>query len=201
MGCEVKDKTVRGDFRNSLAQKSKFENCRFVESPFGISNLLGAVFIECVFEKCDLAKSNLAATTIKGCTFVECNLDQVDFSSAWITDTNFIGGRAEYSKFKNATLRNVKFETQLHGADLRYASAEDVDYGSSNLWGCEIRVNCNAFNGQSYSDRSLKIMLALLAMAKGNETLSTEMAVLAGPEALEMVKRLTLKEGTLDPQR
>jgi len=193
MGGEFQDQEVRGDFRLAQAYKAKFERCRFIDSPFGKSDFRGAVFTECIFEKCDFAKSDFNAATVKVCTFVECDFDLVDFTAAWITETQFIGGRMEYSKFQNSTLRDVKFETQLHGSDLRYASAENINYGGSNVWGASINVNCNSFRDMTWDERSVRIYLALLASSKGNDDLRARIAELAGEEAVKLIARLELK--------
>jgi uncharacterized protein YjbI with pentapeptide repeats len=192
MGGEFSAQTVTGDFRMSQAYKSTFTGVTFKDCRTEKSDYRGSAFTGCRFEGCSLDLCDFNAATIKGCEFVECSLDMSTFHSAVIEDSNFIGGRAEYVSFWNATLRRVKLDTALHGADLRFAAAEELDYGDSNLWGASINVNCVNFVDKEVSERQIQILLALVSSTKGNDELRKRLAILVDPHYMTMLKKLSL---------
>jgi uncharacterized protein YjbI with pentapeptide repeats len=191
LGSEYFDQEIRGDYRGSDSRRARYENCRFIESSFAKSSYVGATFVYCSFDGCNFSQSDFSAATIYGCTFQGCDLDQCEFDSAIIGSTAISGGRAQKSSFIRATLSRVVLDTDLHGADLRFRSAEEISFGDSNLWAAAINVNCNTFLEKRYSERQIKVMLALLATTVGNDDLRKSMRELAGDYYMKMVENLT----------
>lgn len=171
MGLEISEEVITADLRNALAYRSTIRGCSFVN--------------------CEIGKADLSASTIEDCEFIDCDLDQAVFRSASIKRTRFLGGRAQYSSFENATLSQVKFDIDLHGADLRYAAAEEVDYSGSNLWGANIRISCSFFKGMKFDDRSLRLFLALLGITKGEPEFVQDVNALSGDQACKMMAKLS----------
>lgn len=193
LGNEFSDQKITGDFRNARAERSTLENCTVDEANFGKSSFVGATLRRVAFHKVNLSQCDFRAATLEGCAFLDCDLDQTDFNSAIIRDTGFLNGRAQYSSFLMATLDNVRFDLDLHGADLRFRDAKKVSYGQSNLWAASINVNCSTFLEKAFSDRQVRIFLALLATSDGNDILREGIKKLAGDHAVKMVAKLTNK--------
>jgi uncharacterized protein YjbI with pentapeptide repeats len=194
MGGEYADQEVMGDFRNSLAFKATFAGVTFHECKMGLSNFAGSVFKDCKFDDCDLGKANFNACKISGTRFVDCNLDQATFKSADIRGTVIEGGRAEYADFEEAAVQDVRLDTQLHGADLRFSMSKELDYGNSNFWGASFRFSCAQFNGVRLSPHNFERFLAILCRTVGNESRLPEVLKLVSKTTLEVDRRVSNTE-------
>ncbi len=190
MGGSFSHQTVEGDLRLAQAYKSTFDGVLFKDAHMEKGDYRGSVFTNCRFEGCLLDLCDFNAATFSNCQLLECQFDLATFHSAIIEDTVFVLGRAEYASFWNATLRRVRFDLSLHGADLRFAAADDVDYGDSNLWGASININCVNFVDKAGSDRQIQLLLALVASTKGNDEIRQKVRELVDPRYLAMLGRL-----------
>lgn len=162
---------VSGDFRNGVGIQSLFQDVHFTNAQFDCFNFTNGAFLNCSFTNCSLQLAGFNASAMTGVLFKDCNLDQARFQLTRLEDVKFIGGRAEYATFEDATLENVEFETQLHGADLRFVKKRNVRFGESNLWGATIRADCTFFNGTQMDRRTIALFLNLLASTAGNEAI------------------------------
>jgi uncharacterized protein YjbI with pentapeptide repeats len=189
-GKEFTDEIVRGDFRCAVAYNCKFNNIRFVECQMGSANFRGSSFVGCVFENCRLDQADLRAS-FKDCVFDGCTLDMASFCGAVLVGTRFSGGRAEYANFSFALLQDVVFDCQLHGADLTFDQAFNVDYGDSNVWGAKITVSCAQFAGAKLSERQLKLFAGLLGQTVGNDDIREVLRSIPDEVTARVLKVLT----------
>jgi len=191
MGGVFENHTVSAsDFRNGLAYASTFTKMHFSRMIAGRCDFKGSVFTDCHFIECDISQCCFNSCRFVDCTFNDCDIDQSTFKAAIIKKTTFVGGRAEYADFSDSTLTDVTFDLQLHGADLRYASAENVSYGESNLWGASFTVSCNAFAGKELSERQLSLFLSLLGSTSGNDDLRASVLSLVKADYVKMLDKL-----------
>lgn len=160
---------VRGDFRCGLAMEAVLKNCNFSECRLDGMNLSAAKMTNCTFEKCTLNGAVLNGSGFINCDFLDCDMDMARFDGAILQNCRFKGGRAEYSSFLEATVWDSVFDLQLHGADLRFSEARNVDYGQSNLWAAAINVNCTQFLRSRFSERQIDLFLGLVARASPEE--------------------------------
>lgn len=191
MGGTYENQTVTGDFRNALSYRSIYRSIIFRECNIGKAEFSGSEFFACSFVSCNLGMASFSACQIDTCTFEDCDLDQSKFDGSIIKMTMFAKGRAQYASFCGTTLTDVMFDMDMHGADLRFSSAVNVDYGDSNLWGASINVSCASFLGHKASPRQLELFLSLLAGTKGNEELRSNVRSLLSVESVKMMSRLT----------
>ncbi len=191
MGGTFASQAFTGDLRLAQGYKATYEHIVFNNCRMEKGDYRGSVFTDCDFSGCKLDLCDFNAATIANCSFTDCELDLATFHSAVIEDVMFVGGRAEYASFWNATLRRVKLDLELHGADLRFAAAEELDYGDSNLWGTSINVNCVNFVDKEVSNRQIQILLALVASTKGNDELRQKLTALLDPHYMIMLKKLS----------
>jgi len=185
-----KDEDARGDFRNGVAVQSTLERVSFTDSPMDAFNFTNSAFLDCTFTRCSLKLSSFNAAVLKGCRFEECDMDQASFKHASLSDCQIIGGRAEYAVFEDAEVKNVKMETQLHGADLRFGRSKYLDLTGSNLWGASIKVNCTNFADVLIDRRSLEVFIGLLSKTAGNEELTPLLEDLISEQTKGIVKRI-----------
>src|ERR1039458_7899751 len=143
----------------------------FKECQMGLASFYRSIFLGCEFRSCNLSQANFNGCSFKNVHFLDCAMDQAQFRSATFDGCSFIGGRAEYASFESAGVKDVKFDLQLHGADMRFHGAINVDYGDSNLWGASIKVGCRQFVGQKMSPRQVERLLGLIAKTAGNDFL------------------------------
>jgi uncharacterized protein YjbI with pentapeptide repeats len=186
--------TVKGDFRNGLAEKCAFYEMTFDECHMEQASFFRSIFVNCTFKKCQMGLGNFNACSFKDCNFYDCTLDQAQFKSATFDTVCFIGGRAEYVSFEGASVKDVLFDLQLHGADVRWHAAHNVDYGVSNLWGATVKIGCKQFVGAKLDSRSLELFIGLLAKTKGNDEIREKLKSIISPTASRVVDRLTLTE-------
>lgn len=192
-GQTFKNETVKGDFRCAVAYGSEFGDMVFDECNMGAANFNSSTFVDCTFRKCILTQSDLRAG-FKGCLFEGCHMDLASFEGSVISDTRFVGGRAEYSSFRFSVVENVLFDLQLHGADLRFDKATGLDYGDSNLWGAAITVSCANFKGARFSQRQIDTFLALLTKTEGNDGMARLLEDVLPEKTMEVVDILSLQE-------
>ena len=184
------DSIVKGDFRGGLAIQANCSEMTFESCQMDQINFSGSKFKDCLFLHCSMPGANFNATTLDGCTFQGCNLDMAGFRASSIWGTNFIDGRAEYASFEEALIRDVTFDTQLHGADLRFSSARNLDMGDSNLWGAANNWSCRNYKNVRFSVRQVEIILALIAKTAGNEELRTSIKSLVSAKMARVVDTL-----------
>jgi uncharacterized protein YjbI with pentapeptide repeats len=184
--------TVKGDFRNGLAEQCAFNEMKFEDCHFEQASFFRSIFAKCSFRECNLSLVNFNACSFKDSEFHDCTLDQAQFKSATLDTVSFIGGRAEYVSFEGAAVKDLLLDLQLHGADLRWHGANNVDYGMSNLWGATVKVGCKQFVGAKLDARSLEMFIGLLAKTRGNNELRGRLKSMISPRISEMVDRLTL---------
>lgn len=190
MGGTFGHQEVTGDLRMAVSYKASYDRISFKDSRMEKGDYRGVSFTNCTFEGCQLDLCDFNGATFKVCAFTNCQLDLATFHSAIIEDTTFAMGRAEYASFWNATLRRVRFDLNLHGADLRFAAAEELDYGDSNLWGASININCVNFVDREASDRQMQILLALIASTRGNDGTRAKLKEIVSPRYLQMMEKL-----------
>jgi hypothetical protein len=186
--------TVRGDFRNALSENCAFKNMTFTECQMGAAVFFHSIFIDCEFHDCNLTLANLNACSFKNTHFYNCNLDQAKFIAATFDTCSFIGGRAEYAVFEDAGLKDVTFDLQLHGADLRWHGAINVDYGNSNLWGASIKLGCKQFVGNKIDQRQLELLLGLIGKTRGNDLVRHELKQFVSLDIQKVIDKITLGE-------
>ncbi len=184
--------TVTGDFRNALAEQCKFKDMSFYNCQMGLASFYKSFFLDCEFHASSLGQVNFNGCSFKNVHFHSCMLDQAQFRSATFDGCSFIGGRAEYASFESAGVKDTKFDLELHGADLRFHGAINVDYGDSNLWGASIKAGCRQFVGQKYSVRQLELMLGLLSKTAGNDFLRYGLKQFISTDMGKVIDRLTL---------
>jgi uncharacterized protein YjbI with pentapeptide repeats len=185
-----KDEEVSGDFRNGVAVQSTLEKVHIHDAPMDAFNFTNAVFLDCSFIRCSLKLSSFNAAVLKNVRFEDCDLDQASFRHASLTNIQIIGGRAEYSVFEDVEVKGVLFDTQLHGADLRFGRSHDLDFGTSNLWAASIKVNCTTFADVKLDRRSLEVFMGLLSKTVGNEDLTLALDGMISEQAKGIVKRI-----------
>ena len=183
---------VRGDFRNALSEHCAFESMTFSECQMGAASFYHSIFVNCEFHDCNLTLGNFNACSFKNSHFYRCTLDQAKFIATSFDTCSFIEGRAEYATFEDASLKDVKFETQLHGADLRWHKAVNVDYGNSNLWGASIKVGCRQFVGAKFDQRQLELFLGLLTKSTGNDLLRHELKRFISEDMAKVIEKITI---------
>lgn len=183
---------VKGDFRNALAEQCAFKSMTFDECQMGLASFYKSIFIDCEFVGCNLSATNFNGVSMKNVHFRDCNLDQAQFRSANLDGCTFIGGRAEYALFEGAGVKDVTFDLQLHGADLRWHAASNVDYGNSNLWGASIKVGCKQFVGATYDRKHLELFLGMIGKTKGNDLLRHELKRFISEDMQKVVDKITL---------
>jgi len=193
MGQTFSNQKIAGDFRNGLAYKSLFTNILF-NAIMGKIQLQGSAFKDCNFDSCNMSMAVMSACEFENCLFTNCDLDQAVFDSSIIKNTRFINGRAQYASFYNTTLNNVLLDTDLHGADLRWAEAKNVNLGESNLWGASINFSCSFFKDKTFSERQFKLFLALTGETLGNDDLRQSAKSLAGEFVCKMMAMLADRE-------
>jgi len=185
---------VTGDFRNALAEQCVFKDMSFQDCQMGLASFYKSIFSGCGFHSCQLGQANFNGCTFRNCHFHDCFLDQAQFRSALFDKVEFIGGRAEYASFESAGLKDVKFDLELHGADLRFHGAINVDYGDSNLWGASIKIGCRQFVGQKCSMRHIELLIGLLSKTAGNDFLRYGLRQFISTDAQKMIDRVTMTE-------
>ena len=183
---------VTGDFRNALSENCAFNQMTFSECQMGASSFYHSIFVNCEFHDCNLTLANFNACSFKDVHFYRCNLDQARFVAATFDTCSFIEGRAEYATFEDAGLKDVRFDTQLHGADLRWHGAINVDYGDSNLWGASFKVGCRQFVGAKFDQKQLELFLGLLTKSTGNDLFRHELKRFVSEDIQKVVDRITL---------
>lgn len=159
-----------------------FEDCQMDQINFS-----GSSFTDCLFIHCSLPGANFNGTTMHGTTFHGCNLDMAGFKASSLWTTNIVGGRAEYSSFEEALLRDVILDTQLHGADLRFSSVRGLDMGDSNLWAASNNWSCKNYKNVRFSARQVEIVLALIARTSGNDELRGKIRELVSAKMARLV--------------
>lgn len=159
------NETVTGDFRCGLALETTIKNCKFMGCRMDGINFSGSRFLNCTFDSCTMNGAILNASTFTNCDFLSCELDLARFDAAILMNCKILHGRAEYSSFLEASITDSCFDTQLHGADLRYADATGLDLGESNLWGASITASCAWFSGNRLSPRQAELFLGLVGKA------------------------------------
>jgi uncharacterized protein YjbI with pentapeptide repeats len=185
---------VKGDFRNALSENCAFKGMTFDECQMGLASFYKSIFIDCEFHGCNLSAVNFNGCSFKNVHFFRCNLDQAAFKSATFDGCSFIEGRAEYASFENAGVKDVRFDLQLHGADLRWHGAINVDYGNSNLWGASIKVGCKQFVGATLDHRQLELLLGLISKTRGNDLTRHELKRFISADIQKVVDKITLGE-------
>lgn len=183
---------VRGDFRNGLAEHCIFQDMSFDNCQMGGASFFDSIFVNSEFRSCTLLMANFNGCSLRNCRFTDCNLDQARFLSATFDEVKFLGGRAEYASFESAGLKDVTFDLQLHGADMRFHGAVNVDYGDSNLWGASIKIGCKQFVGQKMSYRQVELLLGLISKSRGNDLLRHELRRFVSDESQKVIDRITL---------
>lgn len=183
---------AKGDFRNGQAVQSTFEAMRFEDSPMHLFNFTNSAFLDCEFNRCDLSMASFNASVLKNVQFNDCTLDQAAFKLAMLDHVGIIGGRAEYAVFEDAEARDVLLDTQLHGADLRFAKTIRVDFGKSNLWGVTVKANCAFWADNVFDRRQVEIFIGLLSKSMGNDELREKLRGMLSPETVAIVDRVVL---------
>jgi hypothetical protein len=116
------------------------------------------------------------------------------FRAASLWRTNLVGGRAEYSSFEEALVRDCLFDLQLHGADLRFASTKGLDMGNSNLWAASVNFSCRNFKDVRYSEEQVQLFLGLASRTTGNEELREKIAGLMSEKTARIIDVLVRRE-------
>jgi uncharacterized protein YjbI with pentapeptide repeats len=186
--------TAKGDFRCGLALQSTFRDMWFVECKMEQINFSGSKFENCHFLRCNLSGANFNATTFYDSVFDDCTLDMAGFRGASLHRTRLVAGRAEYSSFEEALVRDCRFDTQLHGADLRFSSSRRQDMGDSNLWGAALNVSCRNFKNVTYSEQQVELFLGLIAKTSGNDRLRSKIRDLISAKSAGLVDRIVDQE-------
>lgn len=186
------NETITGDFRNALSEGCAFKAMVFEDCQMGLASFYKSIFVDCEFRNSTLVGANFNGCSFKNVHFLGCNLDQAQFKSATFDGCSFVGGRAEYATFDGSGVKDVLFDLQLHGADLRFHGAINVDYGDSNLWASEIKVGCRQFVGQRLSQRQLELFIGLLSKSAGNDILRQKLRNLMSPEMQKVIDKVTL---------
>lgn len=185
---------VKGDFRNALAERCAFNQMVFEDCHFEQASFFRSIFVNCTFKNCKMGLVNFNACSFKECNFYDCEMDGAQFKSATFDTVFFLGGRAEYSSFEGAGVKDVLLDLQLHGADLRWTAASNLDYGVSNLWGSTIKVGCKQFVDARLDERSLLLFVGLLARTRGNDEIRLKLREIIGSKMGAMIDKLTLAE-------
>lgn len=183
---------VRGDFRNGLAEHCAFKDMIFDECQMGGASFYDSIFANCEFRSCNLLMANFNGCSFKNVQWSDCVLDQTRFLSATFDEARFLGGRAEYASFESAGMKDVVFNLQLHGADMRFHGASNVDYGDSNLWGASIKIGCKQFVGNRLSPRQVELLLGLIGKSRGNDLLRHELRRFISKDSQKVIDRITL---------
>jgi uncharacterized protein YjbI with pentapeptide repeats len=183
---------IKGDFRNALSETCFFTNMIFDECQMGMASFYKSIFSGCKFESCNLSGANFNGCSFKNCEFHNCTLDQAQFRSANLDTVTFEGGRAEYSTFDDCGAKDVRFNLQLHGADLRFHGASNVDYGDSNLWGATIKVGCKQFVGAKFSQKQLELLVGLISKSQGNDFYRHGLLQFVSSEVQKVLEKITM---------
>ena len=186
--------TVKGDFRCGLALSSTVRDVWFVECKMEQINFSGSKFENVHFLKCNLSGANFNGTTFHDSVFEGCILDMAGFRGASLYRTRLVGGRAEYASFEETLVRDCRFDTQLHGADLRFSSSRRQDMGTANLWGSSLNVSCKNFKNVTYSEEQIELFLALLSKTSGNDALRYKIRGLISAKSAQVVDRIVDQE-------
>jgi uncharacterized protein YjbI with pentapeptide repeats len=194
MGGDYDAERITGDFRCALAYRSTyrdmiFDGCRFEQADFSNST-----FVNCKFLSCSLGSVNFTICRFNLCEFVDCVGDLANLSTTHLKAVRVTGGRWEYASFRDVTIESVEFDTQLHGADLRFSSVDGLDFKESNLWGCSISISCKTFVNVAISARSLDLLAGLISLTAGNDASRQAIRSTLTEKSRKMLEALTLKE-------
>lgn len=190
MGSNVSGATITGDFRNGLAYNSTFDTVNFTSCQMDRISMFGSRFVDCVFSGCTLTQANLNACRFENVAFYECTLDMATFDTATFERASLVGGRAEYTSFRDVTFTDSKVDIQLHGADFRIAKSSGLHMEGSNTWGLSWNASCNNFIGVTYDQRQVELFLALLSKSSGNDGLRRKIADLVSEHMMKVADRL-----------
>ena len=186
--------TVKGDFRCGVALQATCREMRFEDCRMEQINFSGSKFDDCHFVRCNLSGANFNATTFHDSSFNDCTLDMAGFRGASLWRTSLVGGRAEYSSFEEALVRDCLFDIQLHGADLRFSSTKGLDMGTSNLWAASANFSCRNFRDVRYSEDQVQTFLGLIARTTGNDELRKSISGLLSAKTARIIEVLVRRE-------
>lgn len=189
-GLKVEKVEVKGaDLRNALAQGSIWNEVVFDGVRFSGADFSGSTFVNCTFTHCNM---QYAAWTVRmhGCKLIECDLDQASFQAAFFTESHFAGCRAQFSNWHRATINDSKLEVDFRGAHLNLAASNNVDWSGSGFWSAMIPLNCAMFVGNTFDDRQVRGLAALLLRSKLPEGLVFKVNALTDARARKMVEKL-----------
>ena len=192
MGSDVANATITGDFRNGIAYNSKFDTVNFTSCQMDRLTMFGSSFTDCVFSGCTMNQINLNSSRFTNVAFYECNLDMATFEASIFDRVSIVGGRAEYASFRDATFKDSKIDTQLHGADLRIAKSSGLHLEGSNTWGATMNVSCANFVGVTFDQRQLELLLALISKSSGSDGLRSKIAGLVSEHMMKVADRLII---------
>jgi len=191
-GLEVRDEAIVGlDLRYAVAQSSRWTNCTFERVRFSASNFGDATFDGCTFRKCRLDRAALVSRIYRT-LFESCDFDETSFRGADIQESVFDVGRAHYSDWSRASLIKTRVNLDLRNALLTFNLTDGVDFTGSNLWSAAIPWNCASFVGNTFDERMIGGLAALMTHAKMPLELKARLDAVPSEHSKELVRRLVV---------
>jgi uncharacterized protein YjbI with pentapeptide repeats len=189
-GLKIEKQVVEGaDLRHALAQGTLWNEVVFRGTRFTGADLSGSTFKDCTFEKCQMT-GGVWTVRMHGCQVIECDLDDSSFVAAYLSKNAFVGCRAQFSNWHRATIVESKMDIDFRGAHLNFASTSDVDWSGSGFWSAMIPLNCAMFTGNTFDERQVRGLAALLLQGKLPEKLVFKVNALTDARARKMVETL-----------
>ncbi len=183
------------DAKESIVQRSVFEDCRFVNC-----DLSGARISECRFSDCEFGNSNLSAVNFDksqliGATFVDCkavgvNWTTLDWSSYRLGQpVSFESCDISFSVFSSLVLQ---------GLCVRDCKAQDVDFSGSDLEGaefCRTNLQDSRFSGCRLARSDFRNATNYVICPLDN---SIEEAQFNSPEVLNLLSSFNIQIDQID---
>lgn len=123
------DKEYRSlDFSSEALEMADYENCRFIQCNFALSDLSERQFEDCSFDECDLSNANITHTAFRTVSFESCKLIglQFDTCNPFLLAMKFKKSILNFSSF---------FQLKLPGTVFSQCSIQEADFSNANFNG------------------------------------------------------------------